>query len=76
MKTKIIVSRKWDKPEIEVFATSAIGAKMDVNDFLSALVEEMGNPTMLLTKAQMKAKMIAASEVVIREMKSTTVHVL
>lgn len=76
MKTVAIVSRKWKNPAIEAFVTSTeIGGVMDVKDVLVSLVEEMGAPTMLMTKKQLLAKMQLAWEVVEKEIKDSTRHV-
>lgn len=76
MKSVAIVSRKWNNPTIEAFMTiSEIGAVMDVQDVLVSMVEEIGNPTMMMTKKQLLTKMQAAWEVVQKEIKESTRHV-
>lgn len=73
---KIVVSRKYHGTQIEAFLTDELGARMDLDDFLDALVEEVGNPTMVFTKASLKAKLKFSSIAVIDEMKKATVHVV
>lgn len=76
MKSVTIVSRKWNNPTIEAFMTiEEIGAVMSVDDVLVSMVEEMGNPTMMMTKKQLLAKMQAAWEAVSKEIKESTRHV-
>jgi hypothetical protein len=76
MKTVAIVSRKWNNPAIEAFVTSTeIGGVMDIQDVLASMVEEIGNPTMLLTKKQLLSKLQLAWEVVEKEIKDATRHV-
>jgi len=76
MKSVTIVSRQWHNPSIEAFVTTkGIGASMDVQDVLVALVEQMGNPTMVMTKKQLLTKMQVAWEVVEKEIKEATRHV-
>ena len=76
MKSVTIVSRQWNNPSIEAFVTTkGIGASMDVQDVLVALVEQMGNPTMMMTKKQLLTKMQNAWEVVEKEIKEATRHV-
>lgn len=73
MKTKLITSRKWKNPGIEAFVSDEeIGARIDITDFIDALVEEVGNPATLMTKAGLKAKLEAASLSVLKELRSTT----
>lgn len=73
MKTSVIVSRKWKHPSIEAFMSmEEIGAKMSIEDVLVALVEEMGNPTMMITKAQLLARLQGAWSVVEAEIKEAT----
>lgn len=72
---KIVVSRKWSNPEINVFMeVSEIGASISLSDFLDSIVEEIGNPSTLMTKQALKAKLISASAVVVKELKDKTVH--
>lgn len=76
MKTAAVVSRKWDNPTIEAFATViGVGASMDMQDVLKALVKEIGNPTMMFTQAQLLARLQAAWLVVEAEIKEGTRHV-
>lgn len=77
MREKIITSRKWHNPEIETFITTAeVGASISLDDFIEAVVADIGNPTMLLTKAALKAKLEEASARVLHEMKLATTHVV
>jgi hypothetical protein len=75
-KEKVVVSRAWKNPEIKVFAsTKEVGAEMDIEVFLRTLVEEMGNPTLLVTKQQLLSKLLLAKDAVVNEMKKATIHV-
>lgn len=70
---RVVISRKWAKPQIEAFVTDTeVGSSMALEDFLAALVEEMGAPTMLMTKAQLLSRMLAVKDKVTTEMKSAT----
>lgn len=72
----VTVSRKWSQPNILVWVTNEeIGMGMKLDDYLVALCEEIGNPTLLLTKAQMLQKMREATPVVEREMKEASLHI-
>lgn len=77
MKTKIIVCRKWQEPEIELFVDQTeIGAKMSLDDFKLAIHNEIGSPALLMTKAQMLDALDKAITAVVAEMKSSTVHIV
>lgn len=76
-RTIAIVSRKWNNPKITVAVvtdhkTGGISISMDMDKFLKALADEMGNPTMLLTKGMLEKKINEASTLVIREMKEAS----
>jgi hypothetical protein len=68
-----VISRKWKNPQIDVFITDIeVGARMDLIPFLDALCEQVGNPTLMVTKQQLFNKLQAASVEVLREMKIAT----
>lgn len=75
MKSAITILRKWNNPHIEINVTrESIGLTMSLDDFITALTDEVaekvvrqivqdaGNPTFLLTNAQMEKRMVAAIE--------------
>jgi len=77
MKTKLVVSRKWHQPTIETFiSTDEVGSQIDLADFLTALVEHIGNPTLLVSKNALAKKVQEASDAVLDEMRRTTVHIV
>lgn len=77
MKQKLITSRKWHNPDIRTYMTGEeVGSEIDLADFITAVVEEIGNPTMLVTKAALKNKLEIAAQAVIHEMKAATAHVV
>jgi hypothetical protein len=70
---KVIISRHWHKPEIQYNVTDeglTIVVKLD--DFILALIKEMGNPVAILTKAQLEAKVKAASIAACEKIKEVT----
>lgn len=74
-RTKIIVSRKWTNPQIEVSVSNTeINSKMDFLPFLNSMIEEMGNPTFIMTKSQLFYKLQEAAVAVVSEMKTATRH--
>lgn len=77
VKDVVVISREWHQPNIRVvITTEGIGISMGVEDYLTALVKEIGNPTAMVTQAQLQKKLLAASEVVCRKMKQTTNSVM
>ena len=75
---KVIIGRFWNSPEITVRVTH-LEIRMDIgiDDYLNALVEEIGNPTMLLTKGMLKTALTKAAKVVEEKVKlesSKAVH--
>lgn len=76
-KTIITKSRKWHSPEILAYVTDdEIGLVMKLDDYWRAIVAEIGNPTFIVTQAQLLAKLRAASIVVEQEMHAKSVTVI
>lgn len=76
-KLKVVVSRKWDKPEIEAYLHSdAVGARIELSAFINALAAEVGKPLFILTPEQLRTKMLDASARVLAEMKDATKFVV
>jgi hypothetical protein len=72
---KFVVSRKWNNPTINITMNSKeIALEMDAKEFLGTLVEIVGNPTFLVTKAQHLSKLNEAMEQVVEEVKRASVH--
>lgn len=78
-KAKVCIRRKWGNHPIEVLAfldDTEVGVKVQLTDFLDALVEEMGNPSMVMTKAALKDKLRKALPAVEEEFKKATLEVV
>lgn len=72
-KTAVVISRKWNNPKITVMVTSKeISMEVSIDQYLESLLAEMGNPTLLVTKEQLKNKLFTASAAVIQEFKGST----
>lgn len=72
---KIVVSRKWDNPNIEIFLnTTEVGARIELYKFLDLLILEIGNPTLLLTKTALSNKIQEATNKIVLELKNQTVN--
>ncbi len=68
-KSVVVKSRKWDNPNILAYVNNEeIGLAMKLDDFLNALVEEIGSPALIVTKEQLKNKVMQARKVVEMEM--------
>lgn len=79
-KTRVVVRRRWHSPDIEAFADDVeVGARMKLTDFIECIVSEMYGTKgqfLMLSKQAAAVKLHAAAEIVIREMKQTTAHVV
>jgi len=77
MNTKLVTSRKWHRPEIEAFVSQEeVGARMDIADFITAVIEHVGSPALLVSKAALRIKLEAAAEAVLKELRETTRYVV
>ena len=75
MKSTVVISRHWNKPQINVFVTTAgIQIETAVDDYLVALATEIGNPTMLITKKAMLEALRGASLAVLEKIKEASSH--
>ena len=45
-------------------------------DYIEALIEEIGNPTLLVTKGALKSKIETATQAILHDMKLATKHVV
>ena len=74
---KVIVSRKWNSPEILVEVTSdGISLEMSLANFLESVVSEAGSPAFVFSQATLLQKLQAASTVVISEIKDASKYVV
>lgn len=74
---RVIVTRRWDSPSIEVFVhAEAVGASMDLDAFTNAVLDIIGSPALILTRAQLRGKITNAMADVATEMKDKTRYVV
>ena len=75
-KTVVTVRRKWHLPEIHAFISNEeVGAKMDVYDFIKAVIIEMygeKNRMLMLSKDAAIGLAVTSADSVITEMKQST----
>ena len=57
-------------------ADDTIALAVSLPDFLAAVVAELGNPTLILTQAQLLAKLTAAGDAVRLQMQHATASVM
>jgi hypothetical protein len=57
---KVVISRYWHKPEISILVKDGISLEIGLEDYLKAVVAEMGNPTTLFTRAQLERRLLDA----------------
>lgn len=66
----VVISRRWDNPTINVYLEKEeIKLEMSLDDYIKAILTEIGSPALVLTTAQLAAKMKTARAVVELEMK-------
>jgi hypothetical protein len=75
--TKLVIRRQWNNPVIEVFISKdEVGLKMNLNDFIHALVEEVGNPTFIVTKNGLKKRLLEKADWVLTNVKQESARVV
>lgn len=73
----LTVSRKWNHPEIKVVLSSQeIGLSISKEDLIKALLEELGNPTLLVTQGQLERRLRAAFAAVEKGVKQESIKVM
>lgn len=74
---KIVIGRKWNNPKIyTVVNVDKIEMDIDLENFSHALAEEIGNPTFIMTKAQLEKKIHSAIKAVVSEIKTASREVI
>lgn len=73
----VLISRRWKSAEIRIdVMREGIQLGMPLAAFLDALVEEVGRPTLVLTKEQLRRRVHDAADAVCTEMKRNTARVM
>lgn len=77
-KQLVVISRAWarDAPITISVIDTEIAVSMPLNAFIDAVVEEAGNPAMLMTMAGMRARLEKAASTVCEKMKRETGKVM
>lgn len=73
----VLVSRKWSNPEILVgISNDGISIQMGMNEFVEALVTEVGSPAMLFSSDALRQKITAAAQKIQTEMQASTAQAM
>lgn len=73
----VLVSRQWANPNIAISVTAAgIGIGMALDDFVDALLAEVGSPATILTRAQLAERVKLAATRVVTGMKAETARIV
>lgn len=71
----VVVSKKYHEAGIGLHVTDTeLNVSMGLNDFIHAMLTEVGSPLFMLTKAHLEGSLIAAADKVVEEMKRATVY--
>jgi len=74
MAEMVIISKRFHNPEIKYTVVhDALSLEISLDDYLKALISEIGSPLWMLTPASLEKKLLAASASVIQDMKNQTV---
>ena len=77
MSHTVLVSRQWGPHPITVTVTDeAIGIAMPLDEYVAALLEQVGSPVGIFTKAQLGDRVRSASETIVGAMKHTSTGVV
>ena len=79
MQTFVGVTRKYGKKQTEMNVYgkdengTAVSVSMPLDDFVDALIKEVESVTWVFTQKEFERRMLAAKEVVVKEMTDSTV---
>jgi tRNA A37 threonylcarbamoyladenosine synthetase subunit TsaC/SUA5/YrdC len=57
-------------------SANEVGIRMPLDEFIRALVAKVGNPSLVMTQAQLKAKLDAAAAEIVAGMKTETIKIV
>lgn len=77
MKSEVTISRHWSHPKIHVtVSTEGISLQISIEDFISALIKEIGPVTWVVTSLQFRKRVDEAVIVVLEKMKEESSKVV
>ncbi|TXG77629.1 hypothetical protein E6Q11_02550 [Candidatus Dojkabacteria bacterium] len=77
MPTYVLVSKMAGSPQIKISVeVEGLQIAIELEDFLKVLAKEAKNPSLLFTVNQLEARLLKASDAVVRSMKKETARVM
>ena len=77
MKSVVTISRYWKNPKITTsISTEGISIQMNMEDFITALKQEIGSVTWVVTQKTFNERLDIAIEKVLAGMKEETIKVV
>ena len=77
MKSVVTISRKWNNPKIlTTISSEGISLQMDMDDFVTALKQEVGKVTWVFTQKEFEKRIDAAVETVLYGIKEESIKVV
>ena len=75
MASMVIISKKFHNPEITYTVVhDGLSLELKLDDYLTALISEIGSPLWMLTPNSLEKKLLAASSKIVQDMKDQTVY--
>jgi hypothetical protein len=76
-KAVVLVSREWHEPRIRIqVSVEGVSIAMELEDFLQAMVQETGNPAVVMTQAGLLKRLRLAADRVVMGMKTETARIV
>jgi hypothetical protein len=73
----LTIMRKWGNPDIKLWIdTEEIGIQIKLDDFIEALINEVGSVTTILTRKQIRERIEKSSRTVIEAVKKETIKIV
>lgn len=77
MKAVITISRYWDNPKIfTTISEDGINLQTDLDDFITALIQEIGSVTWVVTSPQFKKRVDKAVSTTLSKIKEESIKVV
>lgn len=77
MKSMVVISKNWHKPEIELKACrEGISVSMNLVDFLDIVFKDAGSVTWQFSNEKFRAKIDATAEKIFDSMKAETTRII
>jgi hypothetical protein len=71
----VVISKKFNDHQIHyTLEHDGLELKIELTDYIKALLGEIGSPALLFKKSSLEAKINAASTAILENMKNATIH--